>query len=167
GRVPGTSVLDGGAPPGGDVPVYAVEAVQGGRNSTPVRSDDAAPGRSEPGRPESVDPGEGRPGSGGPAAGYGQPADLSGGPAGPSAVRAERAPDGSVVVTWSRTGQPEAEFRVRCRMPDGRWRVVGRTRGHRIEDGGAPDGPVSEYTVSAAVDGVRSPEVDSGRRKPP
>ncbi|MBC8092868.1 MAG: hypothetical protein H7Y15_13205, partial [Pseudonocardia sp.] len=49
-------------------------------------------------------------------------------------------------------------------LPDGRWRVVGRTRGHVIEDGGAPDGEVPGYAVSAAVDGARSAETLSHRR---
>jgi hypothetical protein len=136
-------VRDGGAPPGADVPVYAVEAVQAGRSSAAVRS--GAPAAAPPRPVAPAEPGE--------------PAEP-GAPPGPAAVRAERGAGGSVVVAW--TGPPGAEFRVRCRMPDGRWRVVGRTREHRIEDGGAPDGPVPEYTVSAAVDGARSAEVATG-----
>jgi hypothetical protein len=39
GRVPDTCVLDGGAPPGVEPPVYAVEVLVGGRASAPTRSD--------------------------------------------------------------------------------------------------------------------------------
>ncbi|QJY48388.1 Ig-like domain repeat protein [Pseudonocardia broussonetiae] len=134
GRVTDTSVLDGGAPPAVEAPVYAVEAVQAGRSSAAVRSDERTP----PSTPPPVE------------------APVSG-VAGPSAVRAERGPTGSVVVRW--TGPPGAEYRVRCAMPGGRWRVVGRTREHEIEDGGAPDGPLPGYTVSASVGGERSAEV--------
>ncbi|GAA3235448.1 hypothetical protein GCM10017691_32800 [Pseudonocardia petroleophila] len=139
GRVTDTSVLDGGAPPAVEAPVYAVEAVQAGRSSAAVRSDDQTP----PGTTPAPAPG--------PPAAAGPPA--------PTRVRAERVASGSVVVRWD--GPPGAEFRVRCALPDGRWRVVGRTRDHEIEDGGAPGGPVPGYTVSAAVDGGRSAETAS------
>jgi hypothetical protein len=146
GRVTDTSVLDGGAPPAVEAPVYAVEAVQAGRSSAAVRSDEQTPPRAP--APSGAAPSTPAPSS---AAGTGVAA--------PSAVRAERGPTGSVVVRW--TGPPGAEFRVRCAMPGGRWRVVGRTREHEIEDGGAPDGPVPGYTVSAAIGGERSAEVAS------
>ncbi|MBW0100045.1 hypothetical protein I4I73_29110, partial [Pseudonocardia sp. KRD-184] len=135
GRVTDTSVLDGGAPPAVEAPVYAVEAVQAGRSSAAVRSDEQTPPT-----PQVV-------------------VAVGGATIAPSAVRAERGPTGSVVVRW--TGPPGAEFRVRCALPGGRWRVVGRTRDHEIEDGGAPDGPVPGYTVSASVGGERSAEVAS------
>lgn len=130
GRVGDTSILDGGAPPAVEAPVYAVVATAAGRTSAPTRSDDQTP-----------DPG---------------PV-----PEAPTDVRAVRSA-GGVTVTWN--GPPGAEYRVRCHLPDGRWRVVGRTRGHVIEDGGAPDGEVPGYAVSAAVDGARSAEIFSHRR---
>ena len=78
----------------------------------------------------------------------------------PRPVTAVRLPAGSVRVSWR--GPAGAEFRVRCLQPDGRWRVVGRTRATEIEDGGAPAGPVGVYSVSAAgSDGDRSAEVRS------
>ncbi len=136
GRVAGTSLLDGGAPPGA-VPVYAVEALVGGRASAPVRSDAVdAPG---------ADTSEREP------PGAGPPAVEA-----PGDVRAERTADGSVAVSW--TGPAGAEFRVRCRRPDGGWRVVGRTRDGALTDGGAPPGPLPEYSVSASTGGVRSAE---------
>ena len=39
GRTDATSLDDGGAPPGVEVPVYAVAAMQAGRASTETRSD--------------------------------------------------------------------------------------------------------------------------------
>jgi hypothetical protein len=68
--------------------------------------------------------------------------------------------DGTVLVSWS--GPEDVEYRVRSLTPDGRWRVVGRTRGLTIEDGGAaPIGPVPRYAVSAAAHGERSVETHS------
>jgi hypothetical protein len=82
------------------------------------------------------------------------------GPEPPGSVAAVRLSAGSVRVSWR--GPAGAEFRVRCLQPDGRWRVVGRTRATEIEDGGAPAGPVGIYSVSAAgSDGNRSVEVRS------
>lgn len=133
GRVSDTSVLDGGAPLAVEAPVYAVEAVQAGRSSAPVRSDEQTASDPAPAPPV---------------------------PPAPAAVRAERRPSGSVVVRWS-GGPPGAEFRVRCAVAGGGWRVVGRTRDRELEDGGAPAGAVPEYTVSAAVDGERSAESSS------
>ena len=82
------------------------------------------------------------------------------GPEPPGSVAAVRLSAGSVRVSWR--GPAGAEFRVRCLQPDGRWRVVGRTRATEIEDGGAPAGPVGIYSVSAAgSDGNRSVEARS------
>lgn len=67
---------------------------------------------------------------------------------GPTDVTAVRAPDGSVHVRWN--GPADAEFKVSRRAPDGRWQVVGRTRGHELEDGGAAPGEVPVYSVSAS-----------------
>jgi hypothetical protein len=84
------------------------------------------------------------------------------GPEPPASVTAVRLSAGSVRVSWR--GPAGAEFRVRCLQPDGRWRVVGRTRAAEIEDGGAPLGPVGVYSVSAAgSDGSRSAEARSDR----
>jgi hypothetical protein len=49
------------------------------------------------------------------------------------------------------------EYRVR-RLGGDRWRVIGRTRTTRMQDGGAPAGVVPVYSVSAASGGVRSAE---------
>jgi len=129
-------VLDGGAPPGVEPPVYAVEVLVGGRASAPTRSD-AAGGPAAPAEVVAEAPVE-------------APVEA------PRDVRAERCADGSVAVSWS--GPAGAEFRVRCRRPDGGWRVVGRTRARGLSDGGAPPGALPAYTVSASVDGVRSAE---------
>ena len=63
-------------------------------------------------------------------------------------VTAVRAADGSVHVRWN--GPADAEFKVSRRAPDGRWQVVGRTRAHELEDGGAAPGDVPLYSVSAS-----------------
>lgn len=81
------------------------------------------------------------------------------GPAVPADVRAVRAPDGSVRVSWSGTG--DVEYRVRSRDARGSWRVVGRTRTTSIEDGGAAPGGLPVYAVSAAAAGARSAEAIS------
>jgi hypothetical protein len=82
------------------------------------------------------------------------------GPEPPGSVAAVRLSAGSVRVSWR--GPAGVEFRVRRLQPDGRWRVVGRTRATEIEDGGAPVGPVGVYSVSAAgSDGSGSAEVRS------
>jgi hypothetical protein len=86
--------------------------------------------------------------------------DAAPAPAGPMApvdVRAVRAADGSVRVTWNGTG--DVEYRVRSRDGHGSWRVVGRTRATVLEDGGAGPGPLPTYAVSAASGGARSVEV--------
>jgi hypothetical protein len=135
GRTGTTSMDDGGAPIGVEVPVYAVVAMQAGRTSGETRSD-AAPAR------EPV-------------------AAARRGPQPPRDVRAVRTPGGTVRVSW--TGSGAVEYRVRS-LTDGRWRVVGRTRDLSIEDGGAPAvGPVPVYAVSAAAEGERSPEIHSAR----
>lgn len=134
GRVGGTSLEDGGAEPGVEAPVYAVVALQDGRSSPETRSDQAP----EPSAPSA-----------------------------PEEVRAVRLGDGSVAVSWTAvtptaatpTGAGgDAEYRVRCRDGAGRWRVVGRTRGTTMEDGGAPPGPLPAYGVSAAAGRTRSAE---------
>jgi hypothetical protein len=82
-----------------------------------------------------------------------------GGPPAPRDVRAVRV-GGAVRVSW--TGEGDVEYRVCGLTPDGRWRVVGRTRALDIEDGGAPPaGPVPVYAVSAAANGERSEEARS------
>ncbi|WP_219413663.1 fibronectin type III domain-containing protein [Pseudonocardia nigra] len=140
GRVGGTSLDDGGAPPGVEVPVYAVAALQAGWASAETRSD-AAPSRSD--------------GSG---------AD-DGVPRAPRDVHAVRATAGTVKVRWTGgDAGADVEYRVRCLTPDGRWRVVGRTRDTSIEDGGAPSGALPVYAVSAAAGGGRSPECRSDER---
>ncbi|OZM81592.1 hypothetical protein [Pseudonocardia sp. MH-G8] len=144
GRCGGTSMDDGGAPVGVEVPVYAVAALQAGRASDATRSDaaQASPPPSPP--PQSS-----------------RAASPASGPGAPRAVRAVREASGAVRVSWS-GGGTGAEYRVRCLTPDGRWRVVGRTRAHDLEDGGAPGGgAVPVYAVSAAVGGERSAEVRS------
>jgi hypothetical protein len=135
GRVPDTSIQDGGAPPGVEAPVYAVSALLAGRRSTETRSD------SVPARPGAA------------------PADV---PAPPRDVRAVRVPGGSVRVSW--TGVGDVDYRVRCVDHAGCWRVVGRTRDTSIEDGGAPDGPPLIYAVSAGAGGTRSDEAFSTDR---
>jgi hypothetical protein len=140
GRVPDTSIEDGGAPPGVEPPVYAVSAVQGSRASDETRSDGSAAGSS----PTVA------------------PAPPVGDPAAPSGVVAARVSGGTVRVSWiAAAGDSGAtEYRVRCLRADGSWRVVGRTRATAIEDGGAPPGLISVYGVSAAVQGgPRSAEV--------
>jgi hypothetical protein len=147
GRTEATSLDDGGAPVGVEVPVYAVAAMQAGRASTETRSDAVqaaarAPVAAEPTMPL--------------GASAPQPSGL---PA-PRDVRAARLPDGTVRVSW--TGSGDVEYRVRSLTADGRWRVVGRTREPGIEDGGAPPaGPVPVYAVSAAANGERSEEARS------
>jgi len=132
GRVSATVLEDGGAPPCGEAPVYAVVALQAGRTSTPTLSDSVPePSR----RPETV-----------------ADADL----AAPTGVTAVRTAGGSVAVSWTGTG--DVEYRVRCQTADGRWRVVGRTRSTSVEDGGAGPGALPVYAVSGAAGGVRSGE---------
>ncbi len=171
GRVTDTSVLDGGAPPAVEPPVYAVETIVAGRSSAPTRSDEQTPPAGSPPAPSAGAAPTGAASTGAastgaaPTASTGAPS-ASGAPAvdapaveAPTAVRAERDPSGTVVVAWD--GPAGVEYRVRCRRPDGGWRVVGRTRATRIEDGGAGAGPLPEYAVSAARDGARSAETST------
>jgi hypothetical protein len=137
GRVTDPTLVDGGAPVGVEAPVYAVLAVQQGRTSAECRSDSVPTAQPPP--PVNV---------------------AAGGPVPPRAVSATRIDGGSVRVSW--TGSGDVEYRVRCLVADGRWRVVGRTRATWIEDGGAPAGPAGVYAVSAAgAGGDRSAEVRS------
>ena len=69
---------------------------------------------------------------------------------------AVRVGDGTVDVTWTPVAG-DVEYRVR-RLDGARWQVVGRTRGTRLQDGGAPAGITPVYAVSAAQGGVRSAE---------
>lgn len=143
GRTFGTAVIDGGAPTGPRVPVYEVVALQAGRASESARSD--AP----PAAP--------------PASAVPPPADVS----------AVRAADGTVDVGWS---DPAAdgplgsagtvEYRVSRLGPDGSWRVVGRTTGRRLSDGGAPAGPVPVYAVTARRGDAVSVPAQSTRTSP-
>jgi hypothetical protein len=133
GRVATTSIEDGGAPPGVEAPVYAVSALQPGRSSTGTRSDDAP----VPAVPFSAVP-----------------------QSGPTSVQVSRVARGTVLITWDGVAGG-GEYRVRCRVDSTRWRVVGRTRGTSIEDGGAPDGPLPTYGVSVVVGGTRSAETTS------
>lgn len=142
GRVPDTSIEDGGAPPGVEPPVYAVAAVQGGRSSAETRSDESRPGPAAARSPA--------------------PPPVPAGPPAPSGVVATRTADGAVRISWTAAPGDDGgtEYRVRCRRPDGGWRVVGRTHDTAIEDGGAPAGPVPVYGVSATSrGGPRSAEV--------
>jgi len=144
GRVPDTSIEDGGAPPGVEPPVYAVSAVQGGRTSDETRSDGPPARSSAANAPQAP------------------PVAPVGGPPAPSGVVAARVAGGTVRISWiAAPGDSGAtEYRVRCLRADGSWRVVGRTRATVIEDGGAPPGLVSVYGVSAATQGgPRSAEV--------
>ena len=139
GRTDTTSLDDGGAPFGVEVPVYAVVAMHAGRASDEARSDAVGP-ITPTAAPPVVSPVVG--------------------PEPPRDVRAVRTAAGTVRVSW--TGSGDVEYRVRGLTPDGRWRVVGRTRALSIEDGGAPPvGPVPVYAVSAAADGERSTEIHS------
>jgi hypothetical protein len=136
-----TSLDDGGAPVGVEVPVYAVAAVHAGRSSAETRSDGAGPVAPVPVAP------------------------IPGGPLPPRDVRAERTASGAVRVSWVGSGAGsggDVEYRVRCLTSDGRWRVVGRTRALSVEDGGVPaSGALPVYAVSAAAHGERSAEVRS------
>jgi hypothetical protein len=137
GRTDSTSLDDGGAPVGVEVPVYAVVALQAGRASAETRSDAVQT-----------------------TAAAAPSAAPRVGPCAPDDVRAVRVAGGAVRVSW--TGSGDVEYRVRSLTRDGRWRVVGRTRALDIEDGGAsPSGPVPVYAVSAAANGERSAEARS------
>ncbi|MFE3257144.1 Ig-like domain repeat protein [Nocardia sp. NPDC059091] len=74
----------------------------------------------------------------------------------PGTVTVSRKPDGTVVITWLPSRTTQVEYRVTRLVADGSWRVVGRTRGTALEDGGAPTGPVPVYGVVASVSGRAS-----------
>lgn len=149
GRTASPQIEDGGAPPGPGVPVYVVVAVQPGRVSEEVRSDEVVV---PPAPAAAVPPPPPPPPAPAPPAAPTPPAPTPPAPAapvpGPTDVTAVRASDGSVHVRWN--GPPDAEFKVSRRAPDGRWQVVGRTRGHELEDGGAAPGDLPVYSVSAS-----------------
>jgi hypothetical protein len=130
GRVPDSSIEDGGAPPGVEAPIYAVAAIQEGRSSAETRSDSA---------PISLGPTP--------------PAGVLAVRAGDGTVDVTWTP----VSAESGTAPGDVEYRVR-RLDGDRWQVVGRTRATRLQDGGAPGGTVPVYAVSAARGGVRSAE---------
>lgn len=71
----------------------------------------------------------------------------------PTGVATRRLPNGSVLVTWSAPTAERADYRVTCLRPDGSWRVVGRTHGTEIEDGGAPADDIPVYAVATAIGG--------------
>ncbi|APB00318.1 hypothetical protein [Nocardia seriolae] len=79
----------------------------------------------------------------------------------PAEVTAGRKPDGTVVIAWGPSATPQVEYRVTRLLADGSWRVVGRTRGTALEDGGALSGPVPVYGVVASVSGRVSEMVRS------
>ncbi|MEV6768281.1 Ig-like domain repeat protein [Nocardia sp. NPDC051030] len=74
----------------------------------------------------------------------------------PGQVTASRKPDGTVVITWTPSATEQVEYRVTRLLTDGSWRVVGRTRGTALEDGGTVTGPVPVYGVVASVSGRNS-----------
>ncbi|MGW5110195.1 Ig-like domain repeat protein [Nocardia sp. NPDC004123] len=80
----------------------------------------------------------------------------------PGTVTVSRKPDGTVVITWLPSRTTQVEYRVTRLLADGSWRVVGRTRGTALEDGGAPTGPVPVYGVVASVSGRASEMARSG-----
>ncbi|MFE4456546.1 hypothetical protein ACFROC_04235 [Nocardia tengchongensis] len=74
----------------------------------------------------------------------------------PGRVTAARKPDGTVVISWTSSATEQVEYRVTRLLVDGSWRVVGRTRGTALEDGGAPAGPMPVYGVVASISGRAS-----------
>ncbi|GAB2441799.1 hypothetical protein [Nocardia tengchongensis] len=74
----------------------------------------------------------------------------------PGRVTAARKPDGTVVISWTSSATEQVEYRVTRLLADGSWRVVGRTRGTALEDGGAPAGPMPVYGVVASISGRAS-----------
>ncbi|MEV6387000.1 Ig-like domain repeat protein [Nocardia xishanensis] len=93
----------------------------------------------------------------------------------PGRVTVTRMANGSVRVVWVPVSAEDVNYRVTRLQPDGSWRVVGRTRGTELEDGGAPPGETPVYAVAAAISGsysdtVRSdapPEPGAHRTAPP
>lgn len=175
GRVAGTSMEDGGAPPGAEAPIYAVVALQPGRTSPETRSDSppaatgaAATSATVAGATATRATAAGVPSRPlyrktprSPAPATATPVPAGAAPPVPSAVTVARVAGGSVRISWSGCGRADVEYRVRCVDAAGRWRVIGRTRATTIEDGGAPSGPLPVYAVSAAAGGVRSVECRS------
>ncbi|MTE13406.1 hypothetical protein [Nocardia aurantiaca] len=84
----------------------------------------------------------------------------------PGQVKASRKPDGTVVITWTQSATEQVEYRVTRLLVDGSWRVVGRTRGTALEDGGALTGPVPVYGVVASISGRASEMARSDRNSP-
>ncbi|MEV0341731.1 hypothetical protein AB0H49_22175 [Nocardia sp. NPDC050713] len=74
----------------------------------------------------------------------------------PGRVTATRMANGSVQVVWTPAPADDVAYRVTRLQPDGSWRVVGRTGGTELEDGGAPPGEVPVYAVAAAISGSYS-----------
>ncbi|MFE3753244.1 hypothetical protein ACFXO9_02955 [Nocardia tengchongensis] len=74
----------------------------------------------------------------------------------PGRVTAARKPDGTVVISWTPSATEQVEYRVTRLLADGSGRVVGRTRGTALEDGGAPAGPMPVYGVVASISGRAS-----------
>ncbi|MFE3793066.1 fibronectin type III domain-containing protein [Nocardia tengchongensis] len=74
----------------------------------------------------------------------------------PGRVTATRKPDGTVVISWTPSATEQVEYRVTRLLADGSGRVVGRTRGTALEDGGAPAGPMPVYGVVASISGRAS-----------
>ncbi|WP_405491967.1 Ig-like domain repeat protein [Nocardia sp. NBC_00511] len=87
----------------------------------------------------------------------------------PGQVTARRKSDGTVVITWTPSSTEQVEYRVTRLLTDGSWRVVGRTRGTALEDGGALTGPMPVYGVVASVSGLASEmsRSDGNPERPP
>lgn len=150
GRTGAVSITDGGAPAGPGTPVYAVVALHTGRASAAVRSDAGTnpppAGRDRTGR--SLVP---------PRSPVPPPMPTAGPLPAPRQVHAQRGADGSVRVSWvPADSAADVEYQVARRADDGTWRVLGRTRGTSMDDGGAPDGPLPQYGVMARAGGVAS-----------
>ncbi|AYF77293.1 Ig-like domain repeat protein [Nocardia yunnanensis] len=79
----------------------------------------------------------------------------------PGQVTASRKADGTVVISWAASPTGNVEYRVTRLLVDGSWRVVGRTRGTALEDGGAEAGPVPVYGVVASISGRASAMIRS------
>jgi serine/threonine protein kinase len=86
----------------------------------------------------------------------------------PVDVRAERGTDDrSITITWIAGGPQEVEYKITRLAPDGRWRVVGRTRSTCIVDGAvSPDTEIPVYGVVARIGSTVSDLVRSRARQP-
>jgi hypothetical protein len=159
-RVTGTSLDDGGAPAGVEAPIYAVAALQAGRSSPLTRSDGPVLTPTPQSAPPTAASAAAATAAATPApAAPRPPSSTSTSPMEafrPREVRAVRLPGGSVEISW--TGPVGAQFRVRAQTGPESWRVVGRTTGTSIEDGGAPSAAIPVYAVSATVGEIRSYE---------